>query len=51
MGYNIPPAGFCVTCLAARRNRVPALVLFRGTGLCEEHLELVLADEPEEGKT
>jgi hypothetical protein len=39
-----PPLGHCVGCVADQAPApVPADVLFRGTGLCWQHLRTVLA--------
>ena len=43
--YRIPPLGFCVTCQIALGEENAAMSLFKGTSLCVEHLEQVLAKE------
>lgn len=45
MTWRIPPLGWCATCLAAFQRERPAATLFKGTSLCQEHLDAVL--EPE----
>jgi len=45
VSWRIPPIGWCVTCLVARKEERPAQGLFNGNGLCVEHLEMVLAGD------
>jgi hypothetical protein len=50
MTWNIPPVGWCVTCLVARGEKTAATALYRGTSLCLEHLREVFAPELEEAE-
>lgn len=45
MTWRIPPVGWCAVCLRVRDEERPAMALWKGTGLCQEHLEQVLPDE------
>lgn len=45
MTWRIPPVGYCVTCLVAQREENPAFVLWKGTGLCVDHLRQTLLPE------
>ena len=47
MTWRIPPVGWCAVCLLARHHETAAKTQFRGTSLCEEHLEMAFADDLE----
>jgi len=42
---NIPPLGWCATCLIAFDRKRAAELLWKGNSLCGEHLHAVLEDD------